>query len=79
MQPRADDDIKVLVDSDVDECQRGTHRCRGPNVECINRPGTYLCQCPDGYHLEHDDMSCIGKCLYSLEYDNMCCHDKCLS
>ncbi|XP_064604408.1 fibulin-2-like isoform X2 [Liolophura sinensis] len=33
---------------DIDECSRGTHSCL-QTQECRNRPGTFLCQCPDGY------------------------------
>ena len=43
---------------DIDECQRGTHKC-GEKQQCINRQGTYFCQCPRG--MRHDGTgSCVG-------------------
>ncbi|PIK44963.1 putative neurogenic locus notch-like protein 3 [Apostichopus japonicus] len=33
---------------DVDECTVNLHRCSSGST-CVNLPGTYRCQCPDGY------------------------------
>ena len=49
---------------DVDECRLGTSDCVKPLMECINRPGTYICQCPDGYQMNHSVRECedINEC-----------------
>jgi len=39
--------------SDVDECQQGSHECTGALMHCVNRPGTYICQCSDGFQMNH--------------------------
>lgn len=36
-------------DTDIDECSEGIAACH-PNSICINVPGSYYCQCKDGYH-----------------------------
>jgi len=61
-----DDDEDDDADTDIDECARGAHRCHGHDMTCVNRPGTYLCQCPEGYQLT-DDLNCQGM-LVSLAY-----------
>ncbi|KAK2151436.1 hypothetical protein LSH36_363g02040 [Paralvinella palmiformis] len=49
---------------DVDECLTGTDDCNAPLMQCINRPGTYMCQCPEGYQMNHSRHSCddINEC-----------------
>ena len=47
--------------SDIDECTRGTHDCQGNLAQCVNRRGTYLCQCPDGYQMDSSRRTCEGK------------------
>ncbi|KAE8619608.1 hypothetical protein XENTR_v10009877 [Xenopus tropicalis] len=34
---------------DIDECGTNTHKC-GVNAKCINKKGSYQCQCESGYH-----------------------------
>lgn len=46
---------------DVDECELYKERgglCIGL---CVNEPGSYSCQCPDGYRLAADNRTCQGK------------------
>ncbi|EHB10201.1 Nidogen-2 [Heterocephalus glaber] len=43
---------------DVNECANGYHRC-GPNSVCINLPGSYRCECPNGYEFVDDQHTCI--------------------
>ncbi|XP_028416921.1 fibrillin-2-like, partial [Dendronephthya gigantea] len=33
-----------MADSDVDECEKGTHKC-DKNAKCTNTPGSFNCQC----------------------------------
>jgi fibulin 1/2 len=49
---------------DVNECEQGGHDCTGHMMQCINRPGTYLCQCPEGYSMDREAMTCndIDEC-----------------
>ncbi len=42
--------------TDVDECATQRHHC--PHV-CVNTPGSYTCQCEDGFRVE--GRVCIGK------------------
>ena len=49
-----------LLTEDVDECVAGTHNCRDAVMTCVNRPGTFACQCRDGFHLDQLTMTCRG-------------------
>ena len=33
---------------DIDECEEGSHNCH-VNATCLNRIGSFLCSCNDGY------------------------------
>ncbi|BFZ22810.1 hypothetical protein BsWGS_25849 [Bradybaena similaris] len=37
---------------DIDECQQGSHNCE---QECYNRPGSYRCNCFDGFVIDSAD------------------------
>ena len=51
-----------IVNSDIDECEEGLFYC-AYGSECINTPGSYRCQCLDGYRADVDGR-CIGNsCL----------------
>ena len=51
---------------DIDECSRGTHECRGARMECVNREGSYSCQCHDGYQLDARFNICQGQLQCSI-------------
>lgn len=38
----------MLIDLDIDECALGLDQCPR-HSRCLNIPGTYLCQCLEGY------------------------------
>ena len=45
---------------DIDECELYKERgglCIGL---CVNEPGSYSCQCPDGYRMAADNRTCQG-------------------
>lgn len=44
---------------DVDECEYDEHDCQ-PSQQCINTPGGFHCQCPDGYRKIGTE--CVGEC-----------------
>ena len=49
---------------DIDECQNSqSHNCE---QICINLPGTFLCDCRDGYNLNADAHSCDGE-MFALK------------
>jgi Calcium-binding EGF domain len=51
--------FKLLV-VDVDECNGiGTNKCSS-EAACVNIPGSYLCQCADGYRIMADQRTCQG-------------------
>ena len=49
---------------DIDECTQGTHDC-SQGQRCINRPGSFICNCPEGYRLSSGD-KCqdVDECAY---------------
>ena len=51
----------ISLFSDINECEKGTHDCAGTLAQCVNRPGTYICQCPNGYQLNQATRQCEGK------------------
>ena len=37
---------------DIDECSTGVHNCtQNQHVQCVNSPGTFICECVSGYKL----------------------------
>ena len=36
---------------DVDECTTGVHNCTQNNQQCVNRLGSFICECVSGYEL----------------------------
>lgn len=54
--------LLFTVVADIDECQIGTHECHGTLMQCVNRPGSYMCQCPEGYQINHALRVCEGDC-----------------
>ncbi|KAG7217942.1 hypothetical protein INR49_020764 [Caranx melampygus] len=44
---------------DVDECRETPHVC-GVNAECTNLPGTFRCECLNGFVFASDGKTCIG-------------------
>ncbi len=53
--PTVSGGVDVTVCVDVNECVTG--RCRGG--ECRNRPGSFDCHCPPGYHLSRYEVFSI--------------------
>jgi len=45
---------------DIDECARGDHDCTGVLMHCVNRQGSYLCECADGFQVNHALRTCEG-------------------
>ena len=44
--------------SDVNECTRFLHNC---TQICINTIGSFNCSCQNGFNLQNDSRSCVGK------------------
>ena len=38
---------------DIDECSTGDHNCTQNHLQCVNRPGTFICECVSGYRLSN--------------------------
>ena len=36
--------------TDINECSDGKTLCSNDNQRCVNMPGTYRCDCRNGYH-----------------------------
>uniref|UniRef100_A0AAR2J865 Nidogen 1a n=1 Tax=Pygocentrus nattereri TaxID=42514 RepID=A0AAR2J865_PYGNA len=43
---------------DIDECRETPHIC-GPNTICNNQPGTYRCECMEGFQFASDGKTCV--------------------
>ena len=52
---------------DIDECAVDNGGC---SDTCTNTLGSFLCQCPEGYILDTDDQTCIGK-SYTVQLDRV--------
>ncbi|XP_077184565.1 EGF-containing fibulin-like extracellular matrix protein 2 isoform X2 [Paroedura picta] len=48
---------------DTDECEYDLHDCQ-PSQQCINTPGGFHCQCPDGYRKISTECVDIDECRY---------------
>ena len=44
--------------SDIDECALDTDGCE---QDCINTPGSFQCDCFEGFLLSDDNISCYGE------------------
>ena len=47
----------VLMHSDINECTEDIDDC---THDCYNTVSSYLCDCPTGYELDTDEVTCIG-------------------
>ncbi|CAN8032732.1 unnamed protein product, partial [Ixodes persulcatus] len=59
---------------DRDECAEGRHYCE---KGCVNTPGSYRCQCPDGYKLDVDNKSCLD--IDECQANNGGCQGECIN
>lgn len=48
----------VHCKTDVDECQSSKSECTAPSV-CVNLPGSYKCECPNGF--QNVNNICLGE------------------
>ncbi|XP_073254002.1 retinoschisin-like [Porites lutea] len=44
---------------DVDECKNGDNKCDLKAAHCVNKPGSYSCQCKEGYQ-QMDNNTCTA-------------------
>ncbi|KAL3837566.1 hypothetical protein ACJMK2_022914, partial [Sinanodonta woodiana] len=58
-------------DTDINECSNTT-LCSGANMNCLNTPGSYQCQCNSGYNMINGACEDIDECTTQ----NVCA-DKC--
>lgn len=61
--------IASLSLSDIDECSENPQIC-GSHAICNNQPGTFRCECEDGYQFGGDGQTCVGKwCLRTARFN----------
>ena len=46
-----------FITTDVDECKELKHNCTTDTQFCVNEPGSFRCECKEGYHL--DGVECV--------------------
>uniref|UniRef100_A0A669DFL5 Nidogen 1 n=1 Tax=Oreochromis niloticus TaxID=8128 RepID=A0A669DFL5_ORENI len=61
---------------DNDECREDPQRC-GPNAICNNQPGTFRCECEEGYQFGSDQRTCINidECQQSRCHSDAVCYN----
>ncbi|XP_040073614.1 signal peptide, CUB and EGF-like domain-containing protein 1 [Ixodes scapularis] len=65
---------RCLNGTDRDECAEGRRYC---DEGCVNTPGSYRCQCPDGYDLGRDHKSCLD--IDECQANNGGCQEECIN
>lgn len=55
--------------SDIDECRETPQIC-GLHAICNNQPGTFRCECLDGYQFASDGQTCTGKWYLCVAKNN---------
>ena len=53
----------LILPTDIDECSEGISEC---SQLCINTIGSYSCSCQNGYQLDSDNHTCLGKIIDAL-------------
>ena len=52
-----------MLSTDIDECSEGISGC---SQVCSNTIGNYRCICQNGYQLDSDNHTCLGKTINVL-------------
>ena len=47
----------ISILTDINECSDGTHNC---SQICTNTPGSFICECNNGFLLDNDEATCNG-------------------
>ena len=53
--------LTSMMTLDIDECTVTPDIC---DQECINMPGSFMCNCSEGYLLNGDGLTCDGEKLH---------------
>lgn len=54
---------------DTNECTMMSHNCRSDFLEmCVNIPGSFRCDCQEGYTRTSNDVTCVGKFLLTGDH-----------
>jgi len=53
--------VLIIMFSDINECS-GNHTC---DHACADTHGSFVCSCDDGFDLQSDGRTCIGKFNFS--------------
>lgn len=56
-----------ILFADIDECREDPQIC-GSHAICNNLPGTFRCECEDGYQFGSDGQTCIGGWRLRLQH-----------
>uniref|UniRef100_A0A2C9JE73 protein disulfide-isomerase n=1 Tax=Biomphalaria glabrata TaxID=6526 RepID=A0A2C9JE73_BIOGL len=61
----------VHCKTDVDECQSSKSECTAPSI-CVNLPGSYKCECPNGFQNVNNICVDIDECKDTKTCDHNC-------
>ena len=53
--------VFFVVVADINECSDRS-QCSDPSKKCVNLPGTFRCECKDGYK-QLQNRNCEGMCM----------------
>lgn len=52
--------LQIILVLDINECEIGVHNCAENHV-CVNTPGSFSCECANGYFLDVVNATCFGE------------------
>ena len=59
----------LLINTDINECFENIAMC---SIGCNNTLGSFYCYCNEGYMLDSDDRTCVGKYCNKMMFFNLC-------
>lgn len=64
---------KILYSTDVNECANSDANSCQYHEHCVDNQGSYTCNCPSGYNLNTDGLTCSRKQSTRAQSSTWCC------